>query len=146
LIDKDGVLQVVDFGLAKKRSEVFPDACPLQPKSTHNCAPEQLSSEYGELGFRCDIYSLGTVLYEMLTGRRVYGGDMAQVLDQLRFDPPRRITDYDQSIPLELEELCLRAIKKQPSERFSSVEEFRDRLQLFALKSGIEVGRSVVLV
>ena len=138
-INVDGHAWLMDFGLAQKRSEIATQSAHLRPASPLYSAPEQLSLQYGERGFRSDIYSLGLVLYELLAGRRAYRGNLSEILDQLKHDPPRRLTDYDPNISNELESICLKAIKKQPGERYSSMLQFRDDLTVYAMKSGIEL-------
>ena len=128
LVSADGYAWLMDFGLAKKPSEMSMEAGGMQPFSFVFSAPEQLSLQYGERGFRSDIYSLGLVLYFLLTGRRAYDGSMNQIMDQIRHDPPRRPSDYDPNITPELEAICLKAIRKDPGERYSSITEMRDQL------------------
>lgn len=135
LINDDGTAWIMDLGLARKQSEVTAESSRLPEFSPNYCAPEQLSFQYGECGFISDIYSLGLVLYELLTGRRAYHGDLEEVIDQIKHDPPRRLTDYDPTIPHVLEEICLKAIMKQPEDRFESMAEFHDALRACPLRS-----------
>jgi len=142
VIGDKGHAWLTDFGLAKSCSEIADESTRLQAISPAYCAPEQLSLQYGERGFRSDIYSLGLVLYELLTGRRAFDGDLAQIIGQLKHDPPRRLSDYDDTIASQLESICLRAIEKQPGDRFVSMIEFRDQLISFALDSGFNIHES----
>lgn len=119
---------LIDFGLAKNRQELWATGETLPIASPAYCSPEQLSRQFGYIGHRSDIYSLGVMLYEMLTGRRVHNGKTAQVVDQLANDPPRRPTDYNSRVPKELEAICLKAIKAMPQERFSTMAEFSSAL------------------
>ncbi len=138
LVNANGHAWLTDFGLARRRSELSLKSGALQPASPVYCSPEQLSLQYGDRGFRSDIYSLGLVLYELLTGRRVYDGETSDIIDQLKHDPPRRPTDYDAAIGVELERICLKAIEKQPSDRFASMSQFRESLVAFAIQSGFD--------
>lgn len=139
LIKANGQPYLTDFGLSRRRSELTFEVGSLQPVSPAYCAPEQLSLQYGERSFPSDIYSLGLILFEMLTGRRAYFGDLNQILDQLKHDPPRRPTDYDAKIGTELESICLKAIEKHSANRFNSMADFRDSLLSTAVTMGIQI-------
>ena len=139
IVNANGQPSLTDFGLARKRSEISLDVGSLQPASPIYCSPEQLSLQYGERSFKSDIYSLGLVLYECLTGRRVHQGETAEIIDQLKYDPPRRPRDYDHGISPNLESLCLRAIQKQPDDRFASMQDFHDALRSTAKRDGFNI-------
>lgn len=139
LVKANGQPFLTDFGLSRRRSEISFEAGSLQPVSPAYCAPEQLSLQYGERCFQSDIYSLGLILFEMLTGRRAYSGDLNQILDQLKHDPPRRPSDYISEIGPELESICLKAIEKHSANRFASMADFRQALLSAASRLGVEV-------
>jgi serine/threonine-protein kinase len=93
-------------------------------------APEQVAGE--AIDGRADLYALGCVLYEMLTGQRPFEGPSSVVVlgKQLREDPmPMRAVAPDAEIPEALERIVMRALCKQPSERFASAEEMRAAMQ-----------------
>lgn len=115
---------LIDFGMAKKRHELWTKGDPPPIASPAYCAPEQLSRRFGYIGHRSDIYSLGVTLYELLTGRRVHNGPADEVVDQLANDPPRRPTDYNKRVTKELEAVCLKAIQPDPNNRFTTMAEF----------------------
>jgi serine/threonine-protein kinase len=86
-------------------------------------APEQVAGD--DVDGRTDVYSLGCVLYEMLTGKRAFDGPSSVVVmgKQLRDTPrPPRVQAGDRSIPPALDALVMRAMKKSPAERFPSAE------------------------
>ena len=115
-----------DFGLASRSSN---SPRTKQHGSPSFLAPEQLTGATIHNRKRCDIYSLGTVLYEMLTGRRAFHGTVENIIDQVLNDPPRRPTDYRAEIPATLEQTCLKAMSKQSNLRFHSMLEFHNSLQ-----------------
>ena len=112
---------LTDFGLARRAG----DRRDLLCGSPSFLAPEQLSATPRVNRKLCDIYSLGAVFYEMLTGRRAFHGPVELVIDQILIDPPRRPSDYRGDISAELEAVCLKAMSKKPGKRFQSMREFR---------------------
>ena len=142
VVGAKGHTWLTDFGLAKSCSEIAEESFRLEPCSPVYCSPEQLSLQYGERGLRSDIYSVGLVLYELLSGRRAFDGNFSQIIDQLQHDPPRRLRDYSEDIPPQLEDICLKAIEKQPGDRFASMIELRDQLISFAIDSGFNIHES----
>jgi serine/threonine-protein kinase len=87
-------------------------------------APEQASGRLGEIGFHTDIYGLGALLYEVLTGRPPFlGSDTYDVLRKVREEDPVRPCDLWSGVPAPLEDICMRALAKRPSDRFASATE-----------------------
>jgi serine/threonine protein kinase len=105
---------VADFGLALKEADIgkgagFAGTVPYM-------SPEQARSEGHRVDGRSDIFSLGVVFYELLTGRRPFRGEaQSELLEQittLEVRPPRQVND---AIPKELERICLKALCKRAS-------------------------------
>jgi serine/threonine protein kinase len=93
-------------------------------------SPEQMTSPQ-EVDGRCDVYGLGVVLYELLTGDLPFRGVTRMILLQVLHDdpsPPRRLND---KIPGDLETICLKAMAKEPARRYSTAAEFSDDLGRF---------------
>lgn len=99
--------------------------------------PEYMPPEQGmgkEVDFRADIYSLGLVFYELVTGQKPFTADtpMAMVLKHVTDEIPRP-TRIDRRIPPFVEQAILRAVQKDPADRYASMGEFADVLELIAL-------------
>ncbi len=128
---QDGTIKVTDFGIARFSHSETRTMTDKAIGSVHYIAPEQARGDYTDE--KTDIYSVGVMLYEMLTGRLPFEADNAVsvAIMQLQTDPkpPREI---DPSIPEGLEEITLRAMQKDPERRYQSaaemlrdIEEFR---------------------
>jgi serine/threonine protein kinase/formylglycine-generating enzyme required for sulfatase activity len=132
LIDLQGQPWVADFGLALRDHE-----CGREWKFVGTPAymsPEQARGEGHRVDGRSDIFSLGVVFYELLTGQRPFRGDThAQVLEQIlqaEERPPRQIDD---TIPRELERICTKMLAKRASERYFTARDVADDLRHFVL-------------
>jgi tetratricopeptide (TPR) repeat protein/predicted Ser/Thr protein kinase len=138
LLTDDGIPKITDFGLAKildagsgpTRSETW-----LGTPSY--MAPEQAAGDSKRVGATADVYSLGAILYELLTGRPPFQGATLSILEQLRNHdpvPPRRLR---RSVSLDLETICLKCLQKDPSKRYASAEALSDDLCCFSARQPI---------
>ncbi len=133
LIDQDGEPQITDFGLARLASEDSSLTATGAILGTPSyMAPEQASGQRKSIGPTTDVYGLGAILYELLTGRPPFrtGSMMETVVQVLERDPvsPREIRP---EIPRELEIICLKCLEKMPHERYPSAQALADDLERY---------------
>ena len=117
LRDADGNVFIADFGLALREQEV---GCGGGFAGTPaNMSPEQARGTGHLVDGRTDVYGLGVVLYQLLTGRRPFEQeDVASLLEAIQHRDPRPPRQIDDEIPAELERIALRALAKQPADRY----------------------------
>ena len=94
-------------------------------------SPEQARGEAYRVDGRSDIFSLGIVMYELLTGRRPFRGDSRELLDQIQTVNVRPLRQIDDRIPRELERICLKALSKRPADRYATAGDMADELRDF---------------
>ncbi len=130
LISNDGKPYVVDFGLALLEENIGKG--PKYAGTPAYMSPEQASGEGHRVDGRSDIFSLGVVFYELLVGRPPFRGksqaDLMEQVTSFEARPPRQ---YDDSIPKELDRICLKALSKRASERYSTGKDMADDLRHF---------------
>lgn len=122
MIVKDTLAKITDFGLAKRAGAPHSQEGFLVG-TPHYMSPEQIDGK--PLDGRSDIFSLGVILYELLTRNRPFEGEtISQILKKILFDNPEPILKFDSSIPEQISKIVMKALEKDPNDRFQSAEEF----------------------
>ena len=133
LIDKEGRPHIADFGLALHESVQRKRAGERAGTPVY-MAPEQIRGEAHRLDGRADIWALGVVLYEMLSGRRPFAGDsFAEISDEILHREPKPPRQIDEAISTELERICLRCLEKPVIHRYQSAAELAEALAKFSV-------------
>ena len=130
MIDRRGQPVVMDFGLARRYD---PNEATLTQVGAvlgtpAYMAPEQALSRLDQIGPATDIYAMGIVLYEMLTLRRPFAGGAAAVLGQVVEVQPKPPSAFRPGLDPRLDAICLKAIAKDPSDRYHSMRELAEAL------------------
>jgi serine/threonine protein kinase len=119
LLGKDGEVFVADFGLALSRNKMQPMAREVSGTPRY-MSPEQIRGDIVRLDGRSDIWSLGVVLYRLLTGTEPFVGNGRQLAMEIQEKPPVPLRQHNELIPGVLEEICLRCLNKQPELRYQT--------------------------
>lgn len=133
LVSYDGVTKVLDFGIAKSSARgVATEVGALTGKLAY-MAPEQVR---GSADRRSDLFAVGVVLWEMISGRRLHEGSAASIQARLHRDVMPRLSEVVPEVDPELDELVARALAREPDERFQSANEMRQALERYLRRAG----------
>jgi serine/threonine-protein kinase len=125
---KNGKVKIVDFGIAQISQSSLMTRTGMILGTPSYMAPEQVRAE--GVGGASDQFSVGVILFELLTGRRPFEGDTySTIMYKILHDPPPRIRDFYPTCPAELEELVLKMLGKESSERFVDLTSVARRLR-----------------
>jgi serine/threonine-protein kinase len=143
LLTRDGTPKITDFGLAKV---ICADS---EMTRTHSImgspcymAPEQAGGKSRQVGPPTDVYSLGAILYELLTGRPPFKAEsLEETLDLVRTADPVPPSRLRPSLPADLETICLTCLRKEPSARYASAAALAEDLERFRTGRAIRARR-----
>jgi serine/threonine protein kinase len=149
LLDREGHLWITDFGLALLHTDARLTATGELVGTLRYMSPEQAGAGtpgQGVPDHRTDIYALGVTLYELLTLRPLFaGGDRQRLLRQVAEEEPRPPRAVDRTIPVELETIVLKALAKDPAERYPTAQALADDLGRFLEGQPVQACRPSLL-
>ena len=130
LLAADGEPRLADFGLAKVgRADQHLSVTGQVLGTPAYMSPEQAAGKTHEIGTATDVYALGAVLYDVLTGQPPFQGDsVAVTLQKVIAEEPRRPRHLNTSIPRDLETICLKCLEKDAAKRYPTAQELADDL------------------
>jgi serine/threonine-protein kinase len=133
LVTPAGAAKVTDFGLAKRLDQTAGQTQTGAILGTPNyLAPEQAGGPPGAVGPATDVYALGAILYELLTGRPPFrGATLLETLEQVRSAEPLPPSRWQPRLPRDLETVCLKALAKDPAGRYPTAAAFAADLERF---------------
>ncbi len=133
LLTETGEPKVSDFGLVKRLED---DAGQTQSGSilgtASYMAPEQAEGKTKEIGPRSDLYALGGILYELMTGRPPFrAASVLETLEQVRTQDPIAPSQFQPKLPRDLETICLKCLQKEPAKRYDTAAALAEDLRRF---------------
>ncbi len=145
MLDGRGNVWITDFGLAQIQGDVQLTMTGDLIGTLRYMSPEQALAKRVLVDHRTDIYSLGATLYELLTLQPVFpGGDRQELLRQIAFEEPLALRRHNKAIPAELETIVLKALEKNPADRYASAQELADDLERYGKDEPIRARRPTV--
>jgi serine/threonine protein kinase len=147
MVDGRGQVWITDFGLAhlSEGGQSLTLTGDLVG-TVRYMSPEQALAQRVVIDHRTDVYSLGATLYELLTLRPVFdGAGRQELLRQIAFEEPRPLRKLNRAIPTELETIVLKALEKNPADRYATAQELADDLERFQEDKPIQARRPSVV-
>jgi WD40 repeat protein/tRNA A-37 threonylcarbamoyl transferase component Bud32/ribosomal protein S27E len=143
MMDTEGEPHIVDFGLAKREAGEITMTVEGQILGTPAyMSPEQARGEGHIVDGRADIYSLGVILFELLTDELPFRGDKQMLIVQILKDDPPNPRKLNNSVPRDLETICLKCLEKEPNKRYTHATELVDDFERWSTGRPIVARRS----
>ncbi len=127
ILIKNGVNNISDWGLSKLKTG---DSVTISGATPSYAAPEQISIEFGKADERTDIYQLGNVFYELLTGRLPFEGEISQIYNSILKKEPKHPFEINANAK-PVDEIIMKCLNKNKQERYSSMEELIAELEKY---------------
>lgn len=130
MLDREGDPHIMDFGLAKREAGEITMTADGQILGTPAyMSPEQAKGEGHYVDRRADVYSLGVILFELLTGERPFRGNTRMLIHQLLTEEPPSPRKLNAAIPRDLETICIKCLEKDPDRRYQTAASLQEDLQ-----------------
>ncbi len=130
MFTQGGLVKIIDFGIAKGKTDQDKTVAGTSVGTPTYMAPEQYESGQDLDYSKSDIYAIGTMLFQMLTGELPFKSDNEFVQrDSKLFDPPKIPSRFNGEISKELDRIIIKSLAREPGKRFASVTEMRTKLQ-----------------
>ena len=145
LLADDGTPKITDFGLAKKLNEAGQTHTGAIIGTPSYMAPEQAAGKTSDIGPSADVYALGAILYECLTGRPPFkAATVMETLRQVVNDEPVSPTQLQSQTPPDLETICLKCLHKETSKRYAKASDLAEDLALLTRRASESAPRRTV--